>query len=95
MDIEQLKLILEAARAAGDGAMEVVFVFFAYKFVGLFLKIGLASGVFYGAFRLISSGITSVSFKGNIERIIGNSLYYTSDQNRFEKWLAKNYEDKQ
>ncbi len=62
MDIEQLKLILEAAKAAGDGAMEVVFVFFAYKFLGLFLK-------------------------------IGGSLYYTSEQTKFEKWLAKNYEE--
>ena len=91
MDIEQLKLILEAAQAAGDGAVQVVFVWFALKFVGLFLKCGLIGGLILGAFRLIRRAITSFSFLEKIESEIGDSFYHESTKRKFLKFLRENW----
>lgn len=55
MDIEQLKMILEAAAAAGDGAMKVVFIWFAYKFFATVLVWGFWSGVVYAGYRFFSN----------------------------------------
>ena len=91
MDIEQLKLILEAARAAGDGAVQVVFIWFAFKFVTIFLKAGLVGGFLLAAYKLILRAITEFSFLEKIESEIGDRLYHNSDKKKFLKFLRANW----
>lgn len=57
MDIEQLKLILDAASAAGDGARQVVFIWFALRFATLFVWAGVFSGGVLAAYKLIRMSI--------------------------------------
>ena len=91
MDIEQLKLILEAARAAGDGAMSVVLVWFAYKFLGVLLNAGLIGGLIVGAYKLIGRGITVGSAQGRIHDITGLDCAFSSEKKRFLTWLRNNW----
>jgi hypothetical protein len=92
MDIEQLKLILEAAKAAGDGAVHVVFIWFAYKFIMGFFHYGVFGALFYTAFKIVNKCVNTFSFKARIEGVLG---YWLSDNyyDSFCEWLRDRHKD--
>ncbi len=93
MDIEQLTLILEAAAAAGDGAMQVVFVWFAFKFFTFAAGISVVAGAIFGAYKVAMHGIGSNTLAGKIEMITGRSMSsYGSHRAEFLIWVNKNWE---
>ena len=91
MDIEQLKLILEAAAAAGDGAMRVVFVWFAYKIFGIIIHYGLFAGIFYGVYRTAQKLIKSFSFSSKVSNVTGLDLDYRASEGEVLKYLGENF----
>ena len=72
MDIEQLTLILDAARAAGDGAMSVVLIWFAFKFVGLMLSTSLIGGGMYAVYRVLTGVLQNITFTSKVQGLIGS-----------------------
>jgi len=91
MDIEQLKLILEAAAAAGGGATKVVFVWFAYKFFGLLIHYGLFAGLFFAAFKIADRCVRSFAFTERIAAILDESYFSSNRKDKFLKWVQKEY----
>lgn len=91
MDIEQLKLILEAAAAAGNGATQVVFVWFAYKFFGLVIHYGLFAGFFYAAFKVCDRCLKSFAFSERVSAILGDNYFGPSAKGRFLRWVQKEH----
>lgn len=91
MDIEQLKLILEAAAAAGDGAYSVVLIWFSVKFASLLLQYSAIGGAFYAIYKIASAIIQAMSFSQQLAAHIGKDLDYSSEQKAFLGWLDKNY----
>jgi hypothetical protein len=91
MDIEQLKLILDAARAAGDGAMTIVFVWFALKFFIVILVGSIVSSVAYGIYKLAAHSTYNSTFIGRIETLLDIPLWHRNRREDFLKWLKQNY----
>ena len=91
MDIEQLKLILEAAAAAGGGATKVVFVWFAYKFFGLLIHYGLFAGIFFAAFKIADRCIKSFAFTERVAAMLNESYFESSSKDKFLKWVQKEH----
>lgn len=76
MDIEQLKLILEAATAAGEGATSIVRIWFALQFLELTVFAGLWSGALYGIYKVARTGITAASYSNDIDLVTGDDSSY-------------------
>ena len=89
MDIEQLRLILEAAAAAGDGATKVVFVWFAYKFFGTLIHYGLFGGLFFGAYKAITKLIESFAFAERIRIALGVDYFSDSKKNTVVSYIRQ------
>lgn len=93
MDIEQLRLILEAAAAAGDGATRVVFVWFAYKFFGTLVHYGLFGGLFFAAYKVASRCISAFAFREAVGNILGYDYLSNSRKDAFIQWLRETHPD--
>ncbi len=70
MDIEQLKMIIEALGAAGAGTKHLVIVYFAYMFVKLIFTVGLLGGLATAAYKIIRHGIDQCSFSNDVAAAI-------------------------
>ena len=93
MDIEQLTLILEAAKAAGDGAMSVVFVWFAYKFFGLVIHYSLWGGLFFAVFKVADRCIKAFSFTERLAATLDAGYFSTTKKETFIRWVQKEHPD--
>jgi len=93
MDIEQLQLILEAAKAAGEGAYSVVIIWFVYKFFGLTLHYGVIGGLSLAIYKFAIFSVKRFSFSSRIGQITNLDFDYSSYKNQFEKWLIENWRE--
>ena len=91
MDIEQLRLILEAAQAAGSGAYSVALLWLGFQLFKSLLAYGCLGGLLLGSYKLIKRGITSLSIQSKIEDIAGVNLYYCDQRKKFFDRLKKEY----
>jgi len=89
VDIEQLKLILDAAQAAGEGAYSIVIVWFLLQFLKTLLLWGVIGGALTGGYKLAKRGIDADDWKSRLEAVTGCDLYYQSDRRRFWNWLKE------
>ena len=70
MDIEQLKMIIEALGAAGAGTKHLIIVYFAYLFAKLTFTVGLIGAVVTAAYKIIRHGIDQCSFSNDVAQAI-------------------------
>ena len=91
MDLEQLQLILDAARAAGDGAMQVVFVWFAYKFFVALLWASIGVSILVVFYKVAVRIEATHKFIAQIQTVVSEDLDYCGQQQRFIRWLRANY----
>jgi len=91
MDIEQLRLILEAAQAAGSGAYGIALLWLGFQLLKSLLAYGCIGGLIIGAYKLIRRGITNFSFQSKIEDITGTDLDYVSGRREILDWMKKEY----
>ena len=89
MDIEQLKLILDAAQAAGEGAYSIVIVWFSLQFLKTLLLFGVVIGALTGIYKLIKRAIDADDWKSRLEAVMGCDLYYEKEKNTFWNWLKE------
>ena len=87
MDIEQLKLILEAARAAGDGAMTIVITWFFFLFFEVLAKWSLGAGLIYAAYKTVQRMVSSFAFKERVDTVLNGGLYDSRCVENFINWL--------
>jgi len=89
MDIEQLKLILEAAAAAGSGAYNVVLLWFGYQLITDLLFSSLFAAAIWCAYRLIKMGIEYDTFQEQVRGIVNIDMSYSADRKRVTDWIRK------
>jgi len=82
MDIEQLKLILEATKGVGDTALTVAGLYFAKDLLVTCLGFGLALYVIKTAVLLIRQGIDGTGFNRELMSEINTTLYLNRDEQR-------------
>lgn len=94
MDIEQLKLILDAATAAGTGATKIVLIWFAYKFTWVFVGTGLWGSVIWGTYKLIAKAMSHFGFSSQVARVLSIDIEYCAGRERALKEITrlKHYE---
>jgi hypothetical protein len=82
MDIEQLRLILEAATAAGTGAMQIVVMWFGLEVLRLVVVVALWLASFTLIFKIFRTIFDKLGFTTQLEAAYGYKLDEYHPNNR-------------
>ena len=90
MDIEQLRLVLEAASAAGQGAYTLAIMWIAKDFLQFIIAMGLIVALIWCAYKLFSRLIAKHEFETDVMNALGISVYLTDEEKRQAiRWMQK------
>lgn len=90
MDIEQLKLVLEAANTAGEGAFVIALMWIGKAYFGQLVSLILGGGAFYLIYRVIKAVFESNAFLGQTRAVVG-VLIPECDRKEWVHWLSKRH----
>jgi len=95
MDIEQLKLVIEAARAAGEGAFDVALLWIGYQFLSSLLGYVTFGAVMFGAYKLLRTVVGNFLFINKVQKIVGSGMDpdYGDTEKKFLLWLENRFSD--
>ena len=93
MDIEQFKIIMEAIRAAGDGAFTIAIIYFAVNILKYIIGCGMGILIIYLITKLIKYAIRTHSLSQNIADILGEDMQYTLAPVRIRSFISENAEN--